>query len=323
MAIEAKRLTNSDYLCMAGGVALNCVANGKLLDMGVFREIFVQPAAGDAGGSLGAAQASYYIHFQQPRTADGKNDTMQGAYLGPEFTDKEVELMNRKHKAVASLMPVDELAKKVAALIAEGNVIGWVQGRMEFGPRALGNRSIIGDPRNAEMQKKMNLKIKFRESFRPFAPALMAEECQKYFKGVTHSPYMLVVQPINEEHRKPVQSNYWNLPLKERLYADRSSLPAITHVDMSCRIQTVHRDTNPRFWSLINEFKKLSGHGMVINTSFNVRSEPIVCSPEDAYRCFMRTEMDYLVIGNHLYDKKTQPAWPGKDEDWMKEFELD
>lgn len=324
MAIEAKRLTNAEYLCMAGGVALNCVANGKLLDMGVFREIFVQPAAGDAGGSLGAAQAAYHIHFEQPRTADDQHDSMQGGYLGPEFSDKEIELMNRKHKAVASYLPTtEELAVKVASLIDGGNVIGWVQGRMEFGPRALGNRSIIGDPRNEEMQKKMNVKIKFRESFRPFAPAVMAEDCPKYFKGVTNSPYMLLVQPINEEYRKVVQDNYWTLPLKERLYAQRSTLPAITHVDMSCRIQTVHRDTNLRFWTLINEFKKLSGHGMVINTSFNVRSEPIVCTPEDSYRCFMRTEMDYLVIGNHLYDKKTQPAWPGKPEDWMKEFEID
>jgi carbamoyltransferase len=322
MAAEAKRLTGSNYLCMAGGVALNCVANGKLLRTKLFDDIFIQPAAGDAGGALGAAQAAHYMYFGAERKINGKTDNMLGSYLGPEYSDKEIELMARKHKAPFQKMTFAELAEKTAALLAEGNVVGWFQGRMEFGPRALGNRSILGDARNSEMQKKLNLKIKYREGFRPFAPSVLAEDCNEYFELEGISPYMLMIAPVNKERRKELPANYNDLPLWERLYYLRSDIPSVTHLDFSARIQTVHKETNARYWELINAFKQKTGYGLVVNTSFNVRGEPVVCTPEDAYRCFMRTEMDHLVIGDYLFTKTEQPQWTEKDK-WKEEFKLD
>jgi carbamoyltransferase len=322
MAAEAKRLTGSRYLCMAGGVALNCVANGKLLRSKLFNDIFIQPAAGDAGGALGAAQAAHYMYFGAERKPNGKEDSMLGSYLGPEYSDKEIDQMVRKYKAPFQKMAFAELAEKTAGLLAEGNVVGWFQGRMEFGPRALGNRSILGDARNAEMQKKLNLKIKYREGFRPFAPSVLAEDCKEYFELDDISPYMLMIAPVKKERRKELPANYNSLPLWERLYYLRSDIPSVTHLDFSARIQTVHKENNPRYWELINAFKQKTGFGLVVNTSFNVRGEPVVCAPEDAYRCFMRTEMDYLVISDYIFTKTEQPQWTEKDK-WKEEFKLD
>jgi carbamoyltransferase len=324
MAQEAKRLTGSEYLCMAGGVALNCVANGKLYNTKTFKDIFIQPAAGDAGGALGAAQAAYHIYFAQDRnnvvtTLDG----MKGSYLGPEFSDSEIEQVAKKYKATYQhFTNYTDLCRHVARQLSEGNVVGWMQGRMEFGPRALGGRSILGDPRNEEMQKKLNVKIKYRESFRPFAPSVLAEECKEYFDHDSVSPYMLLVQPVSPQRRKPLPADYDAYSLKDKLYHLRSDMPAITHIDYSARIQTVHKETNPKYYELVKEFKNLTGYGVIVNTSFNVRGEPIICTPEDAYRCFMRTEMDYLVVGNYVFEKKMQPAWMEKDN-WKEEFTLD
>ncbi|MCG3167026.1 MAG: Decarbamoylnovobiocin carbamoyltransferase [Bacteroidia bacterium] len=322
MAAEAKRLTGSKYLCMAGGVALNCVANGKLLGAKIFSDIFIQPAAGDAGGALGAAQAAHYMYFGAERKPNDNTDAMLGSYLGPEYSDKEIELMIRKYKAPFRKMSFAELAEKAAELLADGNVVGWFQGRMEFGPRALGNRSILGDARNEEMQKKLNLKIKYREGFRPFAPSVLAEDCKDYFELEGISPYMLMIAPVKKERRKKLPSNYNDLTLWERLYYLRSDIPSVTHLDFSARIQTVHKETNLRYWELLNAFKQKTGYGLVVNTSFNVRGEPVVCTPEDAYRCFMRTEMDYLVIGDYIFTKAEQPQWNEKDK-WKEEFKLD
>lgn len=323
LAQEAKRLTKSDYLCMAGGVALNCVANGKVFNTKIFKDVFIQPAAGDAGGALGAAQAAYHIYFEKERLISKDLDGMNGSYLGPEFSDLDVELDLKKYKPVPTRFETfNELCKFISLKLSEGNVIGWMQGRMEFGPRALGGRSILGDPRNEEMQKKLNVKIKYRESFRPFAPSVLAEDCAEYFEHDSISPYMLLVQPVKNERRKPLPADYNSLPLREKLYHLRSDMPAITHIDFSARIQTVHKETNPKYYELISEFKKLTGYGVVVNTSFNVRGEPIICTPEDAYRCFMRTEMDFLVVGNHVFDKKLQPEWLEKDN-WKEEFTLD
>ncbi len=323
MGREAKRLTNADALVMAGGVALNCVSNGKLQAAGIFKDIFIQPAAGDAGGALGAALAAYHIYFGKERQVTTERDAMRGSYLGPTFSDLDVELMAVKYKAVGKhFTNFEELSRESARLLAEGNVVGWVQGRMEFGPRALGGRSILGDPRNAEMQKKLNLKIKYRESFRPFAPSVLAEDCAEYFDYDGISPYMLLVHPVAEKRRSPVPADYASFPLREKLYYQRSDLPSITHIDYSARIQTVHKDTNPRYYQLIDSFKQLTGYGVIVNTSFNVRGEPIVSTPDDAYRCFMRTEMDYLVVGNFLFDKRQQPEWQEKDN-WKEEFVLD
>ena len=323
MAIEAKRLTNAKHLVMAGGVALNCVANGKLLASNMFENIFIQPAAGDAGGALGAALAAHYIYYKKDRILSSEQDEMQGAYLGPEFGDMEVELMAKRFKGTFKKYDdFNHLAADVANLIHEGNVIGWSQGRMEFGPRALGNRSILGDPTNVEMQKKINLKIKYRESFRPFAPSVLAEDSNQFFDLDKASPYMLLVAPVRQERRETVPDNYYELPLRERLYILRSDIQSITHIDFSARVQTVTADTNPKYHTLLEQFKAKSGVGMVVNTSFNVRGEPIVCTPEDAYRCFMRTEMDYLVINNYLFKKTEQPEWDKKDN-WQEEFVLD
>jgi len=324
MAQEAKRLTGSKACVLAGGVALNCVANGKLKDAGIFESIFIQPAAGDAGGALGAALAAHYIYFDQERVVDTtRMDAMSGSYLGPSYSDKEIEQMAKQNQAVFThYADFSELSAKTAELLAEGNVIGWFQGRMEFGPRALGGRSILGDPRNPEMQKKLNLKIKYREGFRPFAPSVLAEDVSEYFECDTISPYMLLVHGVQPARRNAMPANYEQLDMMDKLYFLRSDLPSITHIDYSARIQTVHAETNPRYHQLISDFKAKTGVGVVVNTSFNVRGEPIVCTPADAYRCLMRTEMDYLVVGNYIFDKKTQTPWAESD-DWKKEFVLD
>ena len=323
LAREVKQLTNSPNLCLAGGVALNSVANGKLQNSGLFRQIFIQPAAGDAGGAVGAALAAHHLYFNQDRTSMPGKDAMQGTYLGPAFSDAAVSELIKKYRAVGELVPNHEtLTVKTAALLAEGNIVGWFQGRMEFGPRALGNRSILADPRNPEMQKKLNLSIKYRESFRPFAPAVLAEDAHQYFELPTPSPYMLLVQPVKPTLRLPLPPYFADLPLAEKLYYKRSALPAITHIDFSARIQTVHPETNPLFWHLLQAFKKLTGYGLLVNTSFNVRGEPIVCTPDDAYTCFMRTQMDYLVIGNYIFAKAQQPPWPEKT-DWQTQYGLD
>lgn len=323
MARETKRLTNADYLCMAGGVALNCVANGVLLRENIFKNIYIQPAAGDAGGALGAALAVSAMYFDEPRIFSVQNDQMQGSYLGPAYSDKEVELMNRKVKACFTRFEnFNELTKHVASRLAAGNAIGWFQGRMEFGPRALGNRSILGDAREPGMQKKLNLKIKYREGFRPFAPSVLAEDAGLFFELGESSPYMLVVAPVKQERRKAIPANYQELPLWDRLYFQRSDIQSVTHLDFSARIQTVHKKTNERYWELLNEFKNQTGAGLLVNTSFNVRGEPIVCTPHDAYRCFMSTEMDYLVINNFVYCKTEQPDWQNKDK-WKVSFKED
>jgi len=250
-------------------------------------------------------------------------DGMSGSYLGPEYSYLDIERMARKYKAIFSKYDdFEKLAADTAKVISDGNAVGWMQGRMEFGPRALGARSILGDARNEEMQKKLNLKIKYRESFRPFAPSVLSEEANEHFQIEGTSPYMLMVQEVSEKRKENLPNNYFKMPLMERLYVKRSDLPSITHIDFSARIQTVHQETNPRYWTLINEMKKQTGFGIVVNTSFNVRGEPIVCTPDDAYRCFMRTEMDYLIIGDYMFKKTEQPEWDKKDN-WQEEFKLD
>ena len=323
LAQTAKALTNSEYLVMAGGVALNSVVNGKLLKSGLFKDIWIQPAAGDAGGAFGAAFLAWYLWKGEKRIPKTQPDGMKGAYLGPDFSDKEISGVIRKYNARHKhYKDFSELISVVAKKIDEGNVIGWFQGRMEYGPRALGNRSILGDARSSEMQKKMNLKIKYREGFRPFAPTVLEEDIQEYFDLDRPSPYMLLVIPVLKNRLKPLPQDYQSRPLYDRLYFLRSDVPAITHIDYSARIQSVNKETNPRYWALINEFKKQTGYGVIVNTSFNVRGEPIVCTPDDGFRCFMRTEMDYLVIGDYLFDKKDQEKL-SNDTNWKEEFKLD
>ena len=313
--------TGLKNLCLAGGVALNCVANGRLLREGPFEELWIQPAAGDAGGALGCALATWHEYLDQPRSCDTQ-DAMQGAYLGPAFTDAEARESLESVGAVYNTLEGSELYSSVAELLAKGNVVGWFQGRMEFGPRALGARSIIGDPRNIEMQSVMNLKIKYRESFRPFAPAVLAERIADYFEQAEDSPYMLLVANVREMLRKQVSVEDDQLFGIDKLNVLRSELPAITHIDYSARIQSVHKETNPQFHALLSAFDQLTGCGVLVNTSFNVRGEPIVCTPLDAYRCFMRTEMDSLVIGNMVFAKMDQPVW-NEEGDWRETFELD
>jgi carbamoyltransferase len=323
IACAARQLTGCKYLVMAGGVALNCVANGKLLRAGIFDDIWIQPAAGDAGGAVGAAYAVWHIQQGNERRATRQADAMQGSYLGPEFSDKEIGRALEKYDGKARRYDdFEQLASDVAAKLAEGNVVGWFQGRMEFGPRALGGRSILGDARNPEMQKKLNLKIKYREGFRPFAPSVLEEDIEEHFELDRPSPYMLIVAPIREKKKIKLPGDYNDKTLYERLYFLRSDLPSITHIDYSARIQSVSKETNPRYWELIHAFKERTGYGVIVNTSFNVRGEPIVCTPEDAYRCFMRTEMDFLVLGNYVLEKKEQPAVADKS-DWRSEFKLD
>lgn len=323
MAKEAKKVTGSDYLCMAGGVALNCVANGKLVKENIFKNIFIQPASGDAGGALGSAQIVHYMYYDQKRNATNGSDEMQGAYLGPDFSDKEAIISFKKHKAVYSKIDnFGDLCSQVADLLDKGNVVGWFQGRMEYGPRALGNRSILADPRNVAMQKKLNLKIKYREGFRPFAPSVLIESSKDFFDLTVASPYMLLIADVKKERRKAMPDNYLELDLWEKLYHERSDVQSITHLDFSARIQTAHKETNPKYWQLINTFKEKTGYGIVVNTSFNVRGEPIVCTTEDAYKCFMRTEMDYLVVNDFLLDKTMQPDWENREK-WMEKFDKD
>jgi carbamoyltransferase len=321
LAHTAYRELGTDYLCLAGGVALNCVANGRLLREGKFKDIWIQPAAGDAGGAIGAALSAWYQYGNQPRITNGK-DAMQGSYLGPNFSLTEIEKYLQDIRAVFHYYTDSELFVQVANLLDQGNVVGWFQGRMEFGPRALGDRSIIGDPRNPKMQSVMNLKIKYRESFRPFAPSVLAEKVGDYFELDRPSPYMLLVAQVKENLRLTMTDQENQLFGIEKLNIPRSTLPAITHVDYSARIQTVQSETNPRYYQLLQAFEQLTGCGVLVNTSFNVRGEPIVCTPEDAYRCFMRTEMDYLVLENYILAKTEQPQWQ-KDDQWQKEFELD
>jgi carbamoyltransferase len=300
--------TGESNLCLAGGVALNCVANGRVLREGPFENIWIQPAAGDAGGALGAASIVWHQQENQERTVNGK-DKMRGSYLGPAFGDGEACEQLDQHGAVYEQLGDDVLFPKLAEILDSDNVVGWFQGRMEFGPRALGGRSIVGDPRSSKMQSVMNLKIKYRESFRPFAPSVLAERVSDYFEQDVESPYMLIVAPVQENLRVEMTEQQNELFGIEKLNVKRSELPAITHVDYSARVQTVHRDTNPRYYDLLKAFDARTGCGVLVNTSFNVRGEPIVCTPDDAYRCFMRTEMDYLVINDFLLSKNDQPHW--------------
>ena len=315
-----KKEFDVDYLCLAGGVALNCVANGKLLRSNIFKDIWIQPAAGDAGGALGAAQSVWYQYLNNSRTPDSP-DSMRGSYLGSTFDDQEIKKVLDSYDAKYEIIQDDQYENKVANILADGKVVGWMQGAMEFGPRALGSRSILGDPRNEEMQTTMNLKIKYRESFRPFAPIILDDEVNNFFEHVGSSPYMLIVADIKKELRKELDDKQKKLFGIDKLKIPRSTLPAITHVDYSARLQTVHHDTNPKMHKLLKEFKKVTDCPVLVNTSFNVRGEPIVNTPEDAYRCFMRTEMDYLAIGGFLLNKTDQPEW--ESDDWQDEFELD
>jgi len=315
IAKTIKRKLAVDYLCMAGGVALNCVANGKLVKAGLFKEIWIQPAAGDAGGAVGAAYAIWYEYLQNKREANNTQDKMQGSYLGAAFSNTEIKDYLDKEEASYTQLETHELVEKTADLLAKGNVIGWFQGRMEFGPRALGGRSILGDPRNIEMQTTLNLKIKYRESFRPFAPSVKVEKVSEWFDLEIKSPYMLLVSEVNKD--KQIKS-----PNIKKLTYTRSKIPSVTHVDYTARVQTVHKETNLRYWQLLDAFEKKTNVPVLINTSFNVRGEPIVNTPEDAYRCFMRTEMDYLIMENIILKKTNQPKRQ-KDTQWQQEFQLD
>ncbi len=316
------RETGVDNLCLAGGVALNCVGNGRILREGPFKGLWIQPAAGDAGGALGAALSVWHQFEDRPRAADGKRDKMRGSYLGPAFSNEEIERFLKGKGAPYVRVGTEELVERVAKDLAEEKVVGWLQGRMEFGPRALGGRSILGDARSPKMQSVMNLKIKYRESFRPFAPSVLRERVSDYFDLHSDSPYMLIVAPVLEKRRKPMgerQQGLWGIDL---LNVPRSDIPAVTHLDYSARVQTIHEDTNPRYHALLKAFEARTGYAVLVNTSFNVRGEPIVCTPEDAYRCFMRTEMDVLVLENCVLYKTDQPETE-KDTSWQKEFALD
>lgn len=321
LARTVHRELDTDYLCLAGGVALNCVANGRILREGPFKDIWIQPAAGDAGGALGAALSVWHQYLDKPRKTNG-GDSMRGSYLGSRFTNAAIRTCLDSIGAKYHYLEDDALWPELTGILENEQVIGWFQGRMEFGPRALGGRSIIGDPRSAKMQSVMNLKIKYRESFRPFAPAVAAEHVSEWFEIDRPSPYMLLVAGVKEQHRIPMTAEQQQLFGIEKLNVPRSTVPAITHVDYSARIQTIHRETNPRFHALISAFAARTGCPILVNTSFNVRGEPIVCTPEDAYRCFMRTEMDYLVLENFLLAKTDQPR-QDQDESWKTEFELD
>jgi carbamoyltransferase len=322
MARTARKETGLTRLCLAGGVALNCVGNGRILREGLFEEIWIQPAAGDAGGALGVAQLIWHRHLGNPRRPPTRQDAMKGAYLGPSFSAEEVQQFLESTGAVYELRERDELLRHAAKLLAAGKVVGWFEGRMEFGPRALGSRSILGDPRSPAMQRQMNLKIKFRESFRPFAPSVLAERASEYFEIDNDSPYMLLVAPVRQELRREqtdTQGKLWGI---ERLNTARSDIPAVTHVDYSARIQTVSREKNPIYYDLIRAFEQQTGCGLLVNTSFNVRGEPIVCTPFDAYQCFMRTDMDHLVVWPFVLDKRDQPEWQ-EAGDWREQFALD
>jgi len=322
MAKHVYEKTGQKNLCLAGGVALNCVANGRILRESRFENLWIQPAAGDAGGALGAALFAWYQYLDNNRVADEEKDFQQGSFLGPSFDDQHIENYLKDNNISYTKISNEELPETIADLIAQQKVIGWFQGQMEFGPRALGARSIIGDARSPKMQETMNLKIKFRESFRPFAPSVVAEKMSDFFQIKGESPYMLLVAPVREEIRREMADQEEKLFGLDKLNAVRSTIPAVTHVDYSARIQSVNERDNPLYYKLIAKFGEKYGCSVIINTSFNVRGEPIVCTPEDAYLCFMRTNMDYLIIGSYLLEKKEQKPLE-KDINWLKEFELD
>jgi carbamoyltransferase len=322
MARTVHKATGLENLCLAGGVALNCVGNGRLLREGPFKRLWIQPAAGDAGGALGVAQLAWHRHFKQPRTVTPGKDKMRGAYLGPGFSETETEGFLKAVGAAYHRLERQPLLEATARLLADEKIVGWFNGRMEFGPRALGSRSILGDPRSPRMQAQMNIKIKFREGFRPFAPSVLRERVGDYFEMDCESPYMLLVAPVKKARQIPMtveQRRLWGLDL---LNQPRSDIPAVTHIDYSARVQTVSRDVNPDYYDLIREFEKLTGCPVVVNTSFNVRGEPIVCTPKDAHTCFMRTHIDALVLGPFLLHKMEQPAWK-ETQNWKQEFQLD
>jgi carbamoyltransferase len=321
MARTAHRVTGVDQLCLAGGVALNCVGNGRILREGPFKRIWIQPASGDAGGALGVAQLIWHRQLAAPRAVDSR-DSMKGAYLGPEFTPDQIRAYLDSVGAKYRCAQPDELIERTAEILDGGSVVGWFAGRMEFGPRALGARSILGDPRNPAMQSQMNIKIKFREGFRPFAPSVLRERVADWFELDADSPYMLLVAPVRSDRRIATteeEESRWGI---EKLKVRRSEIPAVTHVDYSARVQTVSREVNPAYYDLIAAFEERTGCPVLINTSFNVRGEPIVCTPEDAYRCFMRTNIDYLVLWPFILDKREQPEWR-EEGDWRKEVPLD
>ncbi len=319
LASSLKKEYNIKNLCLAGGVALNCVANGKILEKKIFDNIWIQPAAGDAGGSLGAALALWYLEFKKERSS--AKDEMQGSYLGPSYSQSEIENELKKINASFEILDDNEITEKTSESLKNGDAVGWFQGRMEFGPRALGGRSILGDPRSSVMQKNLNLKVKYRESFRPFAPSVLREDVDQWFKLSDDSPYMLIVADIFENKKIVMSDEEKKLFGIEKLNVKRSDIPAVTHVDYSARIQTVHKDTNLKYYNLIKKFKEKTGCPVLINTSFNVRGEPIVNTPKDAFNCFMGTEMDKLVIGNCFLEKKEQN--PSLKKDYKNQFELD
>ena len=313
--------TGEKNLCLAGGVALNCVANGLLLREKIFDNIWVQPAAGDAGGALGAALSIWYLHHNNERFVSKERDAMKGAYLGPEFKDDEIEVELKACGAVYQKLSENVLINEVATALADEKAVGWMQGRMEFGPRALGGRSIIADPRSSIMQKQLNLKVKYRESFRPFAPSVLREDVGEWFEHYSDSPYMLLVADVQNNKRRAMTPDEEALFGIDKLNVPRSSIPAITHVDYSARIQTVHSDTNPRYHAVISKFKEMTGCPLVVNTSFNVRGEPIVCTPADAFKCFMGTGLDLLAVGNYLLYKDQQDET--LKENYEERYELD
>jgi carbamoyltransferase len=310
----------AENLCLAGGVALNCVANGKILRDGAFKRMWIQPAAGDAGGSIGAAMSVWYHETGEERTVNGA-DKMRGSYLGPQYEQAAIDRELKDAGAVFETLDTESMISRTAASLADGKAVGWFQGRMEFGPRALGGRSILADPRSSTMQKTLNLKVKYRESFRPFAPSVLREKVGDWFELAEDSPYMLIVADVKPEHRREMTDEEQALFGIDKLNVPRSDIPAITHVDYSARIQTVHENTNPRYHELLVAFEKASGCPMLVNTSFNVRGEPIVCTPTDAFRCFMGTELDMLVCGNAVLSKPDQD--PALKLDYKTEYELD
>jgi carbamoyltransferase len=322
MARSLHKETGLENLCLAGGVALNCVGNGRLLREGPFKRLWIQPAAGDAGGALGVAQLAWHRYLKKPRKVTPGKDTMKGAYLGPSFGTDEIEAFLQKTGASYQRLDRATMMVRVAEQLANEKIVGWFNGRMEFGPRALGCRSILGDPRSPRMQAQMNIKIKFREGFRPFAPSVLREHVSDYFELDCDSPYMLLVAPVKKERQIPMPDGAKKLWGIDQLNVVRSDIPAITHIDYSARIQTVSRETNPDYYDLISAFRDLTGCPVVVNTSFNVRGEPIVCTPEDAYRCFMRTHIDSLVLGPFLLEKASQGEWK-EDQEWQREFQLD
>ncbi len=321
LAKGVAKTTGEKNLCLAGGVALNCVANGKLLREKIFERLWIQPAAGDAGGALGAALGAYHIMLNQPRELTNGIDGMKGSYLGPEFSQQEIMERLTRCGAVFEILTDDEVVEQTAQAMANGKAVGWMSGRMEFGPRALGGRSIIADPRSPTMQKLLNLKVKYRESFRPFAPSVLREDVSHWFEMDDHSPYMLLVADVVSERRRDMTAEEQALFGIDKLNVPRSEIPAVTHVDYSARVQTVHKETNPRYYALIERFKALTGCPVIVNTSFNVRGEPIVCTPEDAFRCFMGTELDVLVVGNAVLSKAAQTQ--ALATDYKLEYALD